>query len=133
VTERHIQQLGWTAILLQYYWLITVVCTVLTLSVLLASSFKVRGLTRKLLKEIFVSTDEQAIRDLIAHWHRATAAGDVDAILPLMAEDAVFLVPGGPPMRGRGAFEQGLRGVLASHRIESTGDIQELEVSGDLA
>jgi uncharacterized protein (TIGR02246 family) len=80
-----------------------------------------------------MSTDEQAIRDLIAHWHRATAAGDVDAILPLMAEDAVFLVPGGPPMRGRSAFEQGLRGVLASHRIDSSGDIQELQVSGDLA
>lgn len=80
-----------------------------------------------------MSTDERAIRDLIAQWHRATVAGDVDAILPLMAEDVVFLVPGGPPMRGRGAFEQGLRGVLAAHRIDSSGEIQELEVSGDLA
>jgi uncharacterized protein (TIGR02246 family) len=80
-----------------------------------------------------MSEDEQAIRNLIAEWHRATMAGDVDAVLRLMAEDVVFLVAGQPPMRGRGAFEKGLRNVLASHRIESTGSIQELEISGDLA
>jgi uncharacterized protein (TIGR02246 family) len=79
-----------------------------------------------------MNTDEQAISDLIALWHRATAAGDVDTVLSLMAEDAVFLV-GQPPMRGRDAFERGLRGLLTQHRIESTGDVQELEVSGSLA
>ena len=36
-------------------------------------------------------------------------------------------------MRGRAAFEQGLRTLLAQHQIESTGEIQEVEVSGDLA
>lgn len=133
VTERHVQQLGWTTLLLKYYWPITTACAVLTVTTLVASCLKVRGLTQTLLKEASMSTDEKAIRDLVAQWHRATAAGDVDAILPLMAEDVVFLVPGGPPMNGRGAFEQGLRGVLTSNRIDSTGEIQELEVSGDLA
>jgi uncharacterized protein (TIGR02246 family) len=80
-----------------------------------------------------MNADEKAIRDVIALWHRATAAGDVDAVLGLMAEDAVFLVAGQPPMRGRAAFERGLRGVLAGHRIESQGDIQEVEVCGNLA
>jgi uncharacterized protein (TIGR02246 family) len=80
-----------------------------------------------------VNTDEQAIRGLVERWHRATAAGDIDAILPLMAEDVVFLVPVGPPMKGRGVFEQGLRQVLESHRIESSGEIQEIHASGDLA
>ncbi|MSR58377.1 MAG: SgcJ/EcaC family oxidoreductase [Planctomycetaceae bacterium] len=51
----------------------------------------------------------------------------------LIAEDVVFLVAGQPPMRGRSAFESGLRGLLTKHRIESTGDIQEVEVSGSLA
>ena len=41
-------------------------------------------------------TDEQAIRDLVALWHRATAAGDVDTVLGLMADDVVFLVAGQP-------------------------------------
>ncbi len=80
-----------------------------------------------------MSADEQAIRALVATWHRATAAGDVEAVLPLMAQDVVFLVAGQPPMRGRDAFEKGLRTLLASHRIQSTGDVQEVGVSGDLA
>lgn len=80
-----------------------------------------------------MSTDEQAIRNLVALWHKATAAGDVDTVLGLMAEEVVFLVAGHPPMRGRSTFERGLRGLLSQHRVESTSDIQEVEVSGDLA
>src|ERR1700694_4280609 len=80
-----------------------------------------------------MSTDEQAIRDLINLWHRATAAGDVETILGLMTDDVVFLVPGQPPMEGRGSFEHGLRAVLVHNRIVSTGEVQEVEVSGNLA
>jgi uncharacterized protein (TIGR02246 family) len=80
-----------------------------------------------------VSSDEQAIRDVVALWHSATAAGDVDTVLRLMAEDVVFLVAGHPPMRGRGAFERGLRGLLTRCSIESTGEVQEIVVSGTLA
>lgn len=80
-----------------------------------------------------MSTDEQAIREVVAQWHRATAAGDVEAVLKLMAEDVVFLVAGQPPMRGHATFERGLRGLLGQYRIESTGEVQEIEASGDLA
>ena len=80
-----------------------------------------------------MSSDEQMIRDNIARWHRATAAGDVDTVLGLMDEDAMFLVAGKPPMKGRDAFEKSLRAVLASHSIQSTGEIEEVEVSGNLA
>ena len=80
-----------------------------------------------------MSTDEQGIRNLVALWHSATVKGDVDTVLGLMAEDAVFLVAGKPPMRGRSSFEQGLRKLLTQHRIESTFDVQEIEVSGNLA
>jgi uncharacterized protein (TIGR02246 family) len=80
-----------------------------------------------------MTADENAIRDLVAKWHSATAAGDVETVLTLMSEDVVFLVAGQAPMRGRAAFEKGLRGLLRSHRIESTGRIQEVQVSGDLA
>jgi uncharacterized protein (TIGR02246 family) len=80
-----------------------------------------------------MSADEQAIRNLVAEWHRATAAGDVDTILRLMSEDVVFLVAGKAPMKGRGQFEKGLREIFTTHRIDSTGDIQEIEVSGNLA
>jgi uncharacterized protein (TIGR02246 family) len=80
-----------------------------------------------------MNADEQAVRTLVADWHRATAVGDVEAVLQLMAEDVVFLVAGQPPMRGRRIFENGLRGLLTSHRISSTAEVQEIEISGDLA
>ena len=37
-----------------------------------------------------MQNDEQSIRDLVAKWQSATAAGDLSRILPLMAEDVVF-------------------------------------------
>jgi len=80
-----------------------------------------------------MNADEEAIRALVAKWHRATAAGDVDAILRLMSDDVVFLVAGQPPLKGRDAFENGLRNLLAAHRIQSTGDVQEVSVSGPMA
>jgi len=80
-----------------------------------------------------VITDELAIRNLAARWHSASGAGDVETVLRLMDEDVVFLVAGHPPMKGRSAFAAGLRGLLTSHRIESTSEIQEIEVSGHLA
>ncbi|WP_458237629.1 YybH family protein [Pseudomonas sp. P5_A2_2] len=80
-----------------------------------------------------MTSDEQAIRDLVALWHSATAGGAVETVLGLMAEDVVFLVAGHPPMRGRSSFEAGLRKLLTTHRIESSGEVQEVEVSGKLA
>jgi uncharacterized protein (TIGR02246 family) len=80
-----------------------------------------------------MTSDDQAIRALIALWHRATAAGDVDTVLGLMTESVIFLVAGHPPMVGRSAFENNLPKLLTEYRIESTGDVQEVEVSGDLA
>lgn len=77
--------------------------------------------------------DEQAIRNLIETWLRATREGDVDTVLDLMTPDVVFLVPGHEPMQGRAAFEASLRAVLGTHAIESASDIEEIVVAGDLA
>jgi uncharacterized protein (TIGR02246 family) len=76
---------------------------------------------------------EQAVRNVIARWHRATAAGDVQTVLGLMADDALFLSAGQAPMSGRAAFERGLRQLLASHSIESSFDVHEVVAQGDLA
>jgi uncharacterized protein (TIGR02246 family) len=80
-----------------------------------------------------MNTDERAIRNLVDAWHEATRNGDVERVLTLMAEDAMFLVAGRPPIKGRHAFEQGLRKVLGFARIESSGEIEELQVGGDFA
>jgi uncharacterized protein (TIGR02246 family) len=80
-----------------------------------------------------MDADQRSIRDAIARWHSATIAGDVDAVVELMSDDVVFLVAGNAPMRGRDAFAAGLRKVLESHRIESSGEVQEIDISGELA
>jgi uncharacterized protein (TIGR02246 family) len=45
-----------------------------------------------------MQADEREIRDLVATWMTATRDGDVDAVLELMTDDAVFLTPGRAPM-----------------------------------
>lgn len=79
------------------------------------------------------TSDEQAIRNVVATWQEATRKGDVDAILPLMTEDVVFLIPGQPPMTGRAGFAAGMRKMVGTHRILSDGVVEEVAVSGDMA
>lgn len=80
-----------------------------------------------------MQNDEQSIRELIATWHRATAAGELPHVLRLMAEDVVFLTSGQPPMRGREAFAVGFQLILQHHRIESSSEVEEIKVTGDWA
>src|SRR5258706_16288771 len=80
-----------------------------------------------------MADDKQQIRDLIDNWNRASAAGDISKILLLMAEDAVFLRASHPPMRGREAFAAQFKQAIEQVRIESRSNIQEIEVSGDMA
>lgn len=78
-------------------------------------------------------TDEQSIRDLITEWMDATVAGDLAKILPLMAEDVVFLIAGQPPMRGRDAFAAAFQAGIGKVRIEPKSTIQEIQVAGNFA
>ena len=77
--------------------------------------------------------DERAIRNLFAQWLRATVADDVTQILPLMADDVVFLRPGHPPMRGKDAFAASFSEAIGKARIESDWKAEEIRVTGDLA
>ena len=78
-------------------------------------------------------SDEEQIRDAITTWLRLSAAGDVSQILPLMAEDVVFLVAGQQPMRGRQAFATSFAGWQGNFTLETHCEIQEIQVSGNLA
>lgn len=80
-----------------------------------------------------MTQDEQEIRQLVETWLMATQAGDVEAVLALMSDDVMFMSAGQPPMIGREAFARGLNKVLAENVIESTSEIAEIVVSGDLA
>jgi len=80
-----------------------------------------------------VHADEQAIRDLVSSWLRATTAGDLPRLLTLVAEDVVFLAPGQPPMRGKEAFASAFRAALLHLRINAVSEIQEIRVEGEMA
>ena len=75
--------------------------------------------------------DEKAIRALVEKFMAATRSGDTGAVLSLMADDVVFMVPGKEPF-GKEAFKansEQLKGV----RIDGKSDIREIAVHGDWA
>ena len=45
-----------------------------------------------------MASDEQQIRQIMEEWRRRTAEGDVEGLLSLTADHAVFLTPGNPPI-----------------------------------
>jgi uncharacterized protein (TIGR02246 family) len=69
---------------------------------------------------------------LIATWFSASKAGDTEKVLSLMSEDAVFLMCGQPPMRGRAAFASSFS-ALSQVTIDATAEIQEIKVLGEWA
>jgi uncharacterized protein (TIGR02246 family) len=78
-----------------------------------------------------MTNDERAIRDLIATWLRASAAGDNETVLGLMADDVVFLVPGREPF-GKEAF-RAAQGGLDAYTIDANSEVREVRVTGDWA
>jgi uncharacterized protein (TIGR02246 family) len=75
--------------------------------------------------------DEIAIREVIATWMRASAEGDSETVLSLMADDVVFFVAGHAPF-GKAEFAAA-QGGLAGVRIDGTSHVREVRVSGDWA
>jgi uncharacterized protein (TIGR02246 family) len=76
--------------------------------------------------------DEQAIRDLVQTWLKASAAGNLDQVLGLMSDDVVFLTAGREPF-GKEAFAAATRASQGKVRIEGAADVKEVPVSGDMA
>jgi ketosteroid isomerase-like protein len=72
------------------------------------------GLIRKWKRHSITTADQDSekIREVVTTWMRATAEGDLETVFGLIAEDAVFLLPDQPPMRGREAFAAAFRSAL---------------------
>jgi uncharacterized protein (TIGR02246 family) len=80
-----------------------------------------------------MSEDELAIRSVVAAWMEATKRGDIQTVLDLMTEDALFLVPGKPPMT-RSAFEAASKAQAAANvSFEGVSEVLEIRVEGSLA
>lgn len=78
-----------------------------------------------------MTDDERAIRELVDTWMAASKAGDTAKVLSLMADDAVFMVPGAEPF-GKEAFAAAAQGQHG-FTIDGRSDIRELKVLGDFA
>jgi len=78
--------------------------------------------------------DRQAIQQLMADWNAAVRAKDVTALTTMVTEDAVFLPPGFPPIRGKEAVARMYTGFFPQFMsVEQTAVVEELEVAGDWA
>src|SRR5262249_5591244 len=78
-----------------------------------------------------MSPDEQAIRDQLNNWKKASPAGETVTVLSLMSDEVSFMVAGREPF-GKEAFaasSQSMEGFL----LEGSADIRELKVLGDWA
>ena len=82
-----------------------------------------------------MTSDENAIRELVATWMSATKAGDLETVLGLMADDVVFLVPGQAPMIGKEAYAKAARAHSSAGKptFDGQSEIQELRVLGNWA
>lgn len=78
-----------------------------------------------------MQNDEQAIRELVANWLSASAAGDTEKVLTLMSDDVVFLIAGQAPMNKKEFAAS--QSALKDFDLQATSDIQEIKVVGDWA
>lgn len=79
-------------------------------------------------------SDQQAIRRLTEDWVAAMKTKDIVRLTNMITEDAVFLPPGFPPIRGKQAMEAMYNGFFPQFKsVEQTANLEEVEVAGDWA
>jgi uncharacterized protein (TIGR02246 family) len=76
--------------------------------------------------------DEQAIRHWFAEWMKATQEGDLQLARSLIADDAVFLVPGTDPM-DKESFAAAATASDPNTEFALDCSIQEIQILGDHA
>ena len=76
-------------------------------------------------------TEEDEIRAVVQRWMAASHAGDAKAVLDMMTDDVVFMVPGREPF-GKQEFAAMSRSGPAP-RIDGSAEIRELQVLGEWA
>jgi uncharacterized protein (TIGR02246 family) len=78
-----------------------------------------------------MSDDEKEIRELIATWLSASKTGDTGTVLSLMADDAIFLTPGQPPMTKQAfAVAAAAQAKPGAPKFDGESAIQEITIVG---
>jgi uncharacterized protein (TIGR02246 family) len=78
-----------------------------------------------------MTDDERAIRGVVEQWLAASRAHDLDALLSLMTDDVIFMVPGSEPF-GKERFAANAA-TMKDVKVEAAGTIEELKILGDWA
>jgi uncharacterized protein (TIGR02246 family) len=78
-----------------------------------------------------MTDDEAAIRQVVETWMVASRKGDLETVLALMTDDAVFMVPGKEPF-GKQAFAAAFKG-MGKTKVDGVSEIVELKLLGDWA
>jgi len=78
-----------------------------------------------------MTSDESAIREVVATWIKASKAGDMATVLNLMTDDVIFMVPGKEPF-GKDVYAT-LSKPSNPNLVEGASDIKEIRVLGDWA
>jgi uncharacterized protein (TIGR02246 family) len=78
--------------------------------------------------------DKEAIQRLTEEWSAAMRRRDAASLISMITEDAIFLPPGFPPIRGRQAV-QAMYDLFFPQfsNVEQTVSVEELEVAGEWA
>jgi uncharacterized protein (TIGR02246 family) len=78
--------------------------------------------------------DKQAIQRLTEEWVAAVRTKDIARLTNMVTEDAVFLPPGYPAIRGKQAVEAMYKSFFPQFSsVEQTANLEEVEVAGDWA
>ena len=81
-----------------------------------------------------IADEAETIMDLEAQWSDHFGARNLDAIMALMAEDTVVIMPGAPPLVGREAVRAATADMLASDaEVSWKSDFAFVAPSGDMA
>ena len=78
-----------------------------------------------------MTDDERRIRELVDTWMEASRTGNTEAVLELMTDDVLFLVPGREPF-GKDAF-QATSEAMRDVRMDGRAEVREIEVLDDWA
>jgi len=80
----------------------------------------------------FLGPDEHEIRAVHSAWIVAVNAGDLERLLTLATDDAVFINPGQAPF-GRDGFSLGFSAAHKQARIDCTSELEEVVIAGEVA
>lgn len=79
------------------------------------------------------SQDKELVEQLINRWRDAARAKQINQILDMITDDAVFLAPGAPPLRGKEAVSRVYQNVFAQFEVEQDFQLEEVQIVGDFA